>query len=86
MLPTKLRNPAALLLTVLLLTACSASNPRLPATIEAPKIPPPPPELMATPETESLPNVPALLSDWTKLIEDWLRKQKRCRAMPLTCA
>lgn len=64
----------------------SASNPRLPATIEPPVIPPPPAELMTTPETESLPNVGALLSDWTARIEDWLRRLRLCRDTPGKCA
>lgn len=85
-MPTPLKRPAVLLLIVLLLTACSASNPRLPATIEPPAIPPPPPELMTTPETESSVNVPALLSDWTARIEAWLRRLRLCRDTPGKCA
>lgn len=80
------KRTAALLLTVLLLTACAASSPPSPPTIvRAPEIPPPPPELMTIPETESLPNVPALLSDWTERIERWLARQQLCRNTPAAC-
>lgn len=81
------RKRAALLLISLLLTACSASGPRSPSPpVQPAQIPLPSPELMTTPETGSLPNVPQLLSDWTRRLEAWRARLAHCRDMPAKCA
>lgn len=84
---SSLKRRAAPLLIALLLTACSASGPRLPSPSPKPvEIPSPPPELMVTPDPSSWPNVPQLFSEWTKLLEAWQAKLKACRDTPAKCA
>ena len=84
---SSLNRRAAPLLIALLLTACSASGPRSPSPpVQPAQIPPPPPELMVTPAMESLPNVPALLSDWTRRLEAWRARLALCRDTPAKCA
>ena len=79
-MPIKLKNKSALLLSVLLLTACATSQP--PLTV---RIPSPPAELMTIHETPLSENVPALFQRWTRMLENWLGRLQVCKDLPQTC-
>lgn len=84
-MPSIKKSRHALGLTLLLLITSCASTPPSPLVVKPVQIPPPPVELM-TPETTSLPDVPGLLSFWTKQLEDWRARKALCRHMPAKCA